>query len=152
MTNRVRLGAAAVLAVCFVLPLSTCTRYVDEKGEAVEVAEGAAPPAGAQAIVDYQTAGEQLWTNPQGGVPMLIAFLGPLASALWLRRGASERARRGLFWIQPLLLAWAGHAVYVIGNFGETTAAAWLAAAAIAALAVAWIAELVRPAPVAAAG
>ena len=64
----------------------------------------------------------------------------------------ARAARRALFWIQPILLAWAGHSVYVIGDFGETTAAAWLAAAAIAALAVAWLAALVRPAPVAAPG
>ena len=35
MTNRIWLIAAAVLAVCFVLPLSTCTHYVDAKGEGV---------------------------------------------------------------------------------------------------------------------
>ena len=152
MTNKLRLAAAAVLAVCFVLPLSTCTSYVDANGDAVSVAEGAEPPAGARAIVDYQTAGEQLWTNPIGGVPMLIAFVGPLASALWLRRGAGDATRRALFWVQPLLLAWAGHAVYVISDFGERTPAAWLAAVAIAALAVVWLAALVRPAPVAAPG
>ena len=152
MTDRIWLVAAAVLAVCFALPLSTCTRYVDEKGEAVEVAEGAQPPAGARAIVDYQTAGEQLWTNPIGGVPMLIAFAGPLASALWLRRGAGAGASRALFWIQPFLLAWAGHAVYVISGFGDRTPAAWIAATAIAALAVVWLGALVRPAPVAAPG
>jgi len=152
VTHRTWLIAAAVLAVCFVLPLSTCTRYVDANGEALKVAEGAAPPAGARAIVDRQTAVEQLVTNPLGGWSMLVAFVGPLASALWLRRGAGTGVRRVLFWIQPLLLAFAGHSVYVIGGFGETTAAAWLAAAAIAALALAWLLALVRPAPVAAPG
>jgi hypothetical protein len=142
MTNRVWITAAAVLAVCFVLPLSTCTRYVDAKGEAVEVAEGSAPPPDARAIVDRQTAVEQLVTNPLGGFSMLVAFVGPLASA---------GTRRALFWIQPLLLAFAGHSVYVIGGFGDTTAAAWLAAAAIVALAIAWVAAL-RPAPVPATG
>jgi hypothetical protein len=151
MTNRVWITAAAVLAVCFVLPLSTCTRYVDAKGEAVEVAEGSARPPDARAIVDRQTAVEQLVTNPLGGFSMLVAFVGPLASALWLRRGAGAGTRRALFWIQPLLLAFAGHSVYVIGGFGDTTAAAWLAAAAIVALAIAWLAAL-RPAPVPAPG
>jgi hypothetical protein len=152
VTHRTWLIAAAILAVCFVLPLSTCTRYVDANGDSVEVAEGAPPPAGARAIVDRQTAAEQLVTNPLGGVSMLVAFVGPLASALWLRRDAGTAARRVLFWIQPLLLAFAGHSVYVIGGFGETTAAAWLAAAAIAALALTWLLALVRPAPIAALG
>ena len=143
MKRRISLVAAFVLAVCFVLPLSTCTRYVDEKGEAVEVEEGAAPPEGAIAIVDQQIAAEQLWTNPLGGVTMLIFFVGPLASALYaLVEGASARAKRVLFWVQPLLLLGAGHAVWVVGNFGETQPAAWAAAAAIVALAVTWLAGL----------
>jgi hypothetical protein len=141
VTNRIWWIAAAVLAVCFVLPLSTCTRYVDVKGDAVEVAEGAEPPAGARAIVDQQIAAEQLHSNPLGGVPMLIAFVGPLVCALLVRR-AGAAARRVLFWIQPLLLAFAAHSVYVIGGWGETTPAAWVAAAAIAALAIVWLAAL----------
>jgi hypothetical protein len=142
VTNRIWWIAAAVLAVCFVLPLSTCTHYVDEKGDALEVAEGAEPPAGARAIVDRQIAAEQLATNPLGGVLMLIAFVGPLACALLVRRTGAV-ARRVLFWIQPLLLAFAAHSVYVVGGWGETTPAAWVAAAAIAALALAWLTELV---------
>ena len=96
MTSRVALIAAFVLGACFVLPLSTCTRYVDAKGEAVEVEEGETPPAGAIAIVDYQIPAEQLWTNPLGGFVMLVAFLGPLAGALHARFGRSgaREARR----------------------------------------------------------
>jgi hypothetical protein len=131
--------AALALAVCFVLPLSTCTRYVDAEGKAVEVEPGAAPPEGAVAIVDRQIAAEQLWTNPLGGTLMLVAFLGPLASLAYTRWGASARAKRVLFWIQPLLLFAAAHAVWVIARFGETEPAAWVAAAAIAALALSWI-------------
>jgi hypothetical protein len=142
VTKRIGWIAAVVLAVCFVLPLSTCTHYVDEKGDALEVAEGAEPPAGARAIVDQQIAAEQLVTNPLGGVLMLVAFVGPLVSALLVRRTGAG-ARRVLFWIQPLLLAFAAHSVYVIGGWGETTPAAWLAAAAIAALALVWLAALV---------
>jgi hypothetical protein len=138
VNGRIPALAALVLAVCFVLPLSTCTRYVDAKGEAVEVAPGAPPPEGAVAIVDRQIAAEQLVTNPLGGALMLIAFLGPLASAVYARYGANARAKRVLFWIQPLLLFAAAHAVWVIARFGETAPAAWVAAAAIAALALAW--------------
>jgi hypothetical protein len=143
------LPAALVLAVCFVLPLSTCTRYVDEQGEAVEVEDGETPPEGAVEIVDHQIAAEQLFTNPLGGALMLIFFVGPLASAFVLRGGASARAKRVLFWLQPLLLLGAGHAIWVVGRFGETAPAAWVGAAAVAVLAVAWIAALLddRAAP-----
>ena len=150
MASRITLVAAFVLAVCFVLPLSTCTRYVDAQGEAVEVERGAPPPAGATEIVDQQIAAEQLVTNPLGGFLMLVFFVGPLASALYARAaGTNERAKRVLFWIQPLLLLGAGNAVWVVGNFGETAPAAYVAGAAIASLAVVWIASLVtgREAP-----
>ena len=143
MTGRLPLLAALALAVCFALPLSTCTRYVDAQGESVEVEPGETPPEGATAIVDQQIAAEQLWANPLGGALMLGFFAGPLASALYARRGASARAKRLLFWLQPLLLLGAGHAVWVIGRFGETAPAAWLAAAAVVALAAAWLAALV---------
>lgn len=143
MTSRVTLIAAFVLGVCFVLPLSTCTRYVDAKGEALDVEEGETPPAGAIAIVDHQIPAEQLWTNPLGGLVMLVSFLGPLASALHLRFARRARVKRVVFWLQPLLLLSAGHATWVIAGFGEATPAAWLAAAAVAALALAWLAAFV---------
>lgn len=143
MTSRVALIAAFVLGACFVLPLSTCTRYVDAKGEAVEVEEGETPPEGAIAIVDYQIPAEQLWTNTVGGLVMLVAFLGPLAGTLHARFGRSPRAKRVAFWLQPLLLLAAGHAVWVVARFGEATPAAWLAAAAVAALALSWLAAFV---------
>jgi hypothetical protein len=147
MNSRVTLIAAIVLGACFVLPLSTCTRYVDAKGDAVEVEEGATPPAGAVAIVDYQVPAEQLWSNTVGGLLMLVAFLGPLACALHARFGKSARAKRVVFWLQPLLLLAAGHYVWVIAGFGRPTAAAWLAGAAVAALALCWLAAFVpRPA------
>lgn len=94
MRSRATLIAAIVLGACFVLPLSTCTRYVDANGDAVEVEEGATPPEGATAIVDYQIPAEQLWTHTVGGLLMLVAFLGPLASALHARFGKSAPARR----------------------------------------------------------
>jgi len=140
MRSRVTLIAAALLGACFVLPLSTCTRYVDAKGEAVPVEEGATPPEGAVAIVDYQVPAEQLWTHTVGGLLMLVAFLGPLASALHARFVESARAKRVVFWLQPLLLLAAGHYVWVIAGFGRPTAAAWLAATAVAALALCWLA------------
>jgi hypothetical protein len=140
MLKRAAFLAAWVLAACFVLPLSTCTRYVDDKGEAVDVEEGAVPPEGATAIVDYQVPAEQLWTNTLGGLLMIVAFLGPLASALHARSAGSARGKRVAFWLQPLLLAAAGHSVWVIGNFGVPTPAAWLGGAAVAVLAVAWLA------------
>jgi hypothetical protein len=140
--SRLSLLAALTLAVCFVLPLSTCTRYVDGEGEAVEVAAGEAPPEGAIAIVDRQIAAEQLVTNPLGGGLMLVFFAGPLASALYARQSGRPRLKRALFWVQPLLLLGAGHAVWVIGRLGETAPAAWVAAAAVAALAAAWLAAL----------
>jgi hypothetical protein len=146
VTNPIWRIAALVLAICFVLPLSTCTRYVDEKGEGLSVPEGTEPPPGALAVHDYQIAAEQLATNPLGGVLMLLSFVGPLASALALRR-ASPVVGRVLFWIQPLLLALAANYVYTIGSWGQTTPAAWIAAAAIAALAITWVAALVPRAP-----
>jgi hypothetical protein len=146
MRSRIALIAALALGACFVLPLSTCTRYVDAKGDAAPVADGQPPPEGAVAIVDYQIPAEQLWTNTIGGLVMLVSFVGPLASALHGRFGRSGRVKRILFWLQPLLLLSAGHAIWVIGGFGEPTPAVWLGAAAVAALAVAWLAAfLPRP-------
>jgi len=142
VTNRLSLLAAIALAVCFVLPLSTCTRYVDAEGKAVEVERGAAPPEGATAIVDQQIAAEQLWTNPLGGVLMGICFVGPLLILLYLRRRGGGLARGVLFWVQPLLLLGAAHFVWVIGRWGETAPGAWIAAVAIASLAVAWVVTL----------
>jgi hypothetical protein len=142
VTNRLSLVAALALAVCFVLPLSTCTRYVDEQGKAIQVERGEAPPEGAIEIVDQQIAAEQLWTNPLGGVLMLICFVGPLAIALYLRRRGSGLVRGVLFWVQPLLLVGAAHFVWVIGRWGETAPGAWIAAAAIASVALAWVATL----------
>jgi hypothetical protein len=139
--------AAFVLALCFVLPLSTCTRYVDGRGEAVEVAPGRAAPEGVTAIVDRQIAAEQLRTNPLGGFLMLVAFLGPLAAALHARFGRGERTKRVLFWLQPLFLLFAGHAVWVIANFGEPAIGAWLAPPALAVLGLDWLLALARPAP-----
>jgi len=139
--------AAFVLALCFVLPLSTCTRYVDERGEAFELAPGETPPEGVTEIVDHQIAAEQLRTNPLGGFLMLAAFLGPLVAVLYARFGRSERTKRVLFWLQPLFLLLAAHAVWVIGRLGEPALGAWLAGAALAVLAAAWLAALARPAP-----
>src|SRR5262245_30373932 len=99
MSGRVTALAAFVLAVCFVLPLSTCTRYVDAKGEAVEVKDGEKPPEGAIEIKDWQIAAEQVWTNPIFGVPALIAFLGPLAGVLHARSGGRAGVQRVLFWL-----------------------------------------------------
>jgi hypothetical protein len=140
MTSRAALIAALALGACFVLPLSTCTRYVDAKGDAVQVEDGETPPEGAVAIVYYQVPAEQLWTNPGGGLVMLVSFLGPLASALHARFGSSARAKRVVFWLQPLLLLSAGHAIWVIGGFGETTPAVWLGVVAVAALWLTWLA------------
>jgi hypothetical protein len=140
MRSRAALIAAIALAACFVLPLSTCTRYVDAKGDAVEVQDGQPPPEGAVAIVDYQVPAEQLWTNTLGGLVMLVSFVGPLASALYDRMGRSARAKRILFWLKPLLLVNAGHAIWLIGGLGDPTAAVWLGAAAVATLALAWLA------------
>ena len=68
MKRRISLVAAFVLAVCFVLPLSTCTRYVDEKGEAVEVEDGESRRRARSRSRTARSPAEQLWTNPLGGV------------------------------------------------------------------------------------
>lgn len=148
MSGRVTALAAFVLAVCFVLPLSTCTRYVDAKGEAVEVKDGEKPPEGAIAIKDRQIPAEELWSNPIFGVPALIAFLGPLAAVLYARFGGSAGVKRALFWLQPLFLLVASYVVWVIGRWGDTDPPAFLAGAAIAVLLAGWILAAVRrPAP-----
>ncbi len=147
MIRRAATAAALLLAVCFVLPLSTCTRYVDERGEAVELAPGEAPPKGVTEIVDHQIAAEQLRTNPLGGLLMLVAFLGPLGAGLHARVARSERTKRVLFWLQPLFLLLAGHAAWVIGHLGTPAFGLWLAAGAIGVLGLDWLLRLARPAP-----
>ena len=148
MSGRVTALAAFVLAVCFVLPLSTCTRYVDDKGNAVQVEEGQKPPQGAIAIKDRQIAAEELWTNPIFGVPALIAFMGPLAGVLYARFGRSAGVKRALFWLQPLFLLVAGYVVWVIGRWGDPDPPAFAAGAAIAVLLAGWMRAVAsRPAP-----
>jgi hypothetical protein len=133
-----RLLAAAALAACLVLPISTCTRHVDARGEAVEVAPSAPVPPGVETLVDRRFPIEQLWTNPLGGVLIALAFLAPLGLRVLERRARSEGARRALFLAEPVLLLAAAHYAWTLAHFGEPALGAFVAAAALAALAAFW--------------
>jgi len=135
-------AAALVLAVCVVLPISTCTRYVDARGEAVTVEPDAPIPAGVREIVDHQVPIEQLVSNPLGGCLILVAFLWPLAFLAYRRWGARVGIQAALWWLEPLLLAGSAHFVYTLAFLGEPAVGAWLAAASLAVLAVLWLRAL----------
>jgi hypothetical protein len=134
--------AAIALALCIALPMATCTRYVDAAGEAVDVPEGTAPPPGTTKIVDYQIPGEQLWTNPLGGILIALTFLWPAATLVHARLGRSARVKRALWWSQPLLLAAAAWYAWNLSHLGDPAFGAYVAAGAIAVLALVWLAEL----------
>lgn len=137
-----RLLAAAALAACLVLPISTCTRHVDARGEAVELEPGAPVPPGVETLVERRFPMEQLWTNPLGGVLIAFFFLAPLGLRALERRGGSEGARRALFLAEPLLLLAAAHYVWTLAHQGEPAVGAFVAAAALAALAGFWLRDL----------
>jgi hypothetical protein len=144
VTSRLRAAASLVLAACVVLPISTCTRYVDAQGEAVAVEAGAPVPEGAREIVDHQVPIEQLVSNPLGGILILVAFLWPLAFLAYGRWGARARIKAALWWLEPLLLTGSAHYVYTLAFLGEPAVGAWLAAASLAVLAVLWLSALVE--------
>ena len=141
--------AALALGACLALPISTCTRYVDARGEAVELEPGEPVPPGVETIVDRQFPGEQLWTNPLGGVPISLAFLGPLGIRVAERRFRGAGARRALFLAEPVLLAAAAWYAWTLAHLGDPAVGFYVAGAALLVLAGSWLRDLAarRPGP-----
>lgn len=132
--QRVKLGSAVVLASCLALPLSTCTVYLDEKGEPIPVESGEPPPPGAQKSVTT-TYPVMSWSES----PRALLWLWPLIAVAYERVGTRQRLRAIVWWLEPPLVLLSAGLISLQTAFQRPAIGYYLASASLGAYLVVWI-------------
>ena len=112
-----KLAGAILLLVSLALPMSSCVRYVDAKGNRVEVEKDAPLPEGVRKEVLYDYALDNFDAQDAGSWSVLLAFAWPallVGLLFWRKRG---RAVLALRIAEPLLLAGSFYLISFIASF-----------------------------------
>jgi hypothetical protein len=129
MTRRsLRILAALIVVASAALPFYTCTSYVDESGNSVEVEPGAALPPGVRAEVEVHRPIERFDLLDSDSYFLMLAFLWPLAFVGIRAALRHPGGLRAILIAEPLLLLGSGWIFHAQSSVGER---AWGAAVAL---------------------
>ena len=116
MDRWLKIAGALLLLASLALPMGSCTRHEDEKGNPVEVAKGAPVPAGTREVVTYDYALDDFDLKEAGWWVRLLAFAWPAVFAglfAWRKRGRVVVALRLL---EPVLVAGSLYLVVLLSS------------------------------------
>ena len=106
--SRIKIGAAILLLICLVLPLSSCSLYVDSEGKTFWEKP---PTIDTQRTTDYYYIWTEFKAKDLGNWLLITCFIWPIPILIYKYRGKSKGVNKILWGVEPLLI---GGSVYYI--------------------------------------
>ncbi|MBA7660336.1 hypothetical protein ES703_68338 [subsurface metagenome] len=100
-TSRIKIVAAILLLICLILPLSSCSRYVDSEGKTFY---SSSPRPDAQRITEYYYIWTEFEAKELGSWVLIICFIWPIPIIIYKYRGQRKRVKQILWAVEPLLI------------------------------------------------
>lgn len=139
--SRIKIGAAILLLICLILPLSSCSRYVDSEGKTVY---GTAPSTDAQRITEYYYIWTEFEAKELGSWVLIICFIWPIPILIYKYRGKGKRVKQILWAVEPLLIGCAVYYIVLSATFlSDPEVGAYLAVTANGIYGIAWLWEAI---------
>jgi hypothetical protein len=142
--GRLKTAAAVLLLVCILLPLSSCSKYVDREGNPVHLsADTGEMPAGAQQVKGYKYVKDFFEVKSLGAWLLVLSFLWPVVVLFYQQRSRRGRVRAIVWGIEPALAAGSCWVIYEFASMGTLETGAYVAFIANGSYAALWLCELI---------
>ncbi len=127
---------AILIALCFVLPIKSCTRCMDKP-------EKPDTPCVNSVTEHFYLLGELKKDDPVSWL-RVISFIFPAAIVLYTRRRPVARLTRVLWFLEPVLLAWLALCVWTVTFLFQPDIGAYVGSLGISVYFVEWTIEAYR--------